>query len=1510
MGAACESRADGNTDSEAQRSAETSTEAGFALQQEGVSYVVHNEDSAPGIGQQDDESPAGKAKALLVELTWEDDAGPMINDETSMRFEVYSALCPSSPCASGLALEDISILSFTEKEVQIAILPPPNPSGNGYKGSATAVKADLLAQLEDKDSSLRKDVLGDIVIHSKLRLVDAAELALSSASSTDRQDKMNAARFDSDPLQRGQAVTPPPHGRMIPHRGDRDKSFHPHHNNTAAFSTRCITMITLAFLMLTAAHVTCERICRWIYPGELRKFEKVEGSIDGDGDEIHDRDFRMIRSLLEATKYPLGPANMWAITMFMVQARARELTRGFGDAPQWADHCMIAIMVLTLLQGVVFCVQARISQGSIKKKDDLILTLFTHPTWQFVVSIGVTTIAINVLGVILWHLVATMTMDDCRVEDDLRGYLDKGGEAPPLSLEHKVIMSMLGQYFLALNYETICILYHATRIIIYREYEFQRQERKDAKASICTSRLLCKTSNLAPLVCLIILAAREVPIPMESDRYFRAGCMYWVAAMMLSYTAFVLLFICCNCLDLDTAQDTGASVVSLSSGTDYLVHLGDSPMDSVFRVMRRIFLFGIYGGAIVLCASVFFLSSESGPAPVVEWPILWAMCLMMQSLCVNVFLMFHELLAPLYFDVAKHKEHIQIKRTGTGLSSSSGSLRPPGAGPESFRPDELDEFPAREATDEPPESKGESSYLPLLASTVAEVEGFMAFVPQLALLFLVAHLRALEVMETGHLPQWVLTAMNAVAQTILLQLICAMYEGVMSRLFAEWTNEKSEESREDAVILQDGTSGTTIGDFRPGADSQDAGAPDTDPHVEQVRTGSRTPRGGRSQSERDKTTEHVEASMLSHSVLNFFITLVQISLLTTLVISTELIIVAVWTMNADMPQKTYSSGDWRSSIFPLLPVSSPTSTSMECMVWFIALFFSVKFGAGVVQTLRNLYDAISWSVLAHFNRASEVVDLIPLACLVCLMAQSRAASYHGITASPPYFIQTHMVVFVAGMTVDVLSSVATPAITSELSSSTYRGLIPSIRRMVMIVEIIACVVTYWAMFVILVGIAVMRPEHVVLPSGKNGLPWRGKGDPPAFPFVAWNMWALCLFAFAVSAFHRTCHQTVMLERFKLQLQRHSHAKEDFAHSGQNAKMKIMRQLKRLKSFHLYRATLLARQSALGAVMLGVLFVPLVALNRPRLTKGPKWQAAEDRVDFMKMLFFIASLALAVKTFLVFCFGVFELNQASGMAGGMPRLCDGEFIDEETGQQPILHRSTSDADPRSQEWEAPTSKDGNGGFNIARRLALPMAICEFIAVVALAGMLLHTMYQNPHTFKNKIVSFSVFGLFVMYMVTHTGWGFLALFGYHNVKADALLDIASFSPLIMLLVLNLRQRALEVAGFSAIVPTWIQKIIFTCTVVLMAEFVTVLFAPEKRTRKIALQAQRQTGGQLAENQAREIREEEERSMAGFARVIYLFTRTALRFALWSCLGAAVFALFWMTEEQCLPKDPQSA
>lgn len=816
----------------------------------------------------------------------------------------------------------------------------------------------------------------------------------------------------------------------------------------------------------------------------------------------------------------------------------------------------------------------------------------------------------------------------------------------------------------------------------------------------------------------------------------------------------------------------------------------------------------------------------------------------------------------------------------------------------------------------------------------------MALAPMLGLVFLCGHFRALAVMRTGEMPQWVLTAINSVAQTLLLQLVLILLEvtleGFLFNKHRTWSRLRTSQvsqltgpslSRSQSQDLT-GLSGQLrdpVSEVHPSGDVGDPPMVDfqTQPlngrrpqgvnsrsamaieeAMRRLERQGQSPAavvgqspwwpppgavGGQMEAQSDVSLsraidEDYEKEFLATKFLNLFCTLGQVSLIITLYVSTNLILIAIWTMDSDLPRKSYAPGDWRTSLFPLLPVSAPTSTAMETMVWFVALFFAVRGASGMMHTLRNVYNAVNWATLHACHKCNMHVELIPLIALLCLMVQSRAASFHGINASPSYFVQVHMIVIVIAITVEVLASIATPALTSELTRAEDKArLIPGIRLVFLSIELLAAAAMYWGLCVLLAGIVLMQPEDVELSTGATGVPWRGQGKPPSLPAIAWNMWGLCIAVFAMDALYKALHHIVGRKRYREGSGRGRGA-DWFA---QNAHLPVVRYL---------HAAKLARQTALGAVLLGSLFIPLEVLAHHTSTTGEE-ALSQGTISFMKLLFFVSGAILCMKTFIVFCIGFIEKPVSHGIFADT----NGDVVkkDTPTDSQPVLESSISEGFA-SDESSSPFSK-------AFRRLALGLTACESLAVGMLAGTLFVMLHQHSTMFSTGGVLNGCIYLFVLYLFAHCAWSFSVLLGYESNKLDTLQDCVAPCPLILILFMNCRQRAMEVAGRHGVVPEWMQHLILCCSLILLVKFMVVMLAPAGRRQAVHKQATRQEGGDVsvAGVQANETKEQQGIFWRRSRRVGYLASLTALRLALYSCIFPIVFGLFWMTEEQCLPQ-----
>merc|ERR1719440_543736 len=110
------------------------------------------------------------------------------------------------------------------------------------------------------------------------------------------------------------------------------------------------------------------------------------------------------------------------------------------------------------------------------------------------------------------------------------------------------------------------------------------------------------------------------------------------------------------------------------------------------------------------------------------------------------------------------------------------------------------------------------------------------------------------------------------------------------------------------------------------------------------------------------------------------------------------------------------------------------------------------------------------------------------------------------------------------------------------------------------------------------------------------------------------------------------------------------------------------------------------------------------------------------VGFMKMLFFIGSLTLMVRVFLVFCYGLCK----------PPTLGEG-FRDERSEHyehdQPMIER------PLSQDFDIGTAEASlqTGAALLFKKAALGVTVCEGIVMSALAVSLFTIAHQHLQMF---------------------------------------------------------------------------------------------------------------------------------------------------------------------------------
>merc|ERR1719162_235783 len=110
-------------------------------------------------------------------------------------------------------------------------------------------------------------------------------------------------------------------------------------------------------------------------------------------------------------------------------------------------------------------------------------------------------------------------------------------------------------------------------------------------------------------------------------------------------------------------------------------------------------------------------------------------------------------------------------------------------------------------------------------------------------------------------------------------------------------------------------------------------------------------------------------------------------------------------------------------------------------------------------------------------------------------------------------------------------------------------------------------------------------------------------------------------------------------------------------------------------------------------------------------------------------------------------------------------------------QPVLERSVSRGFA-SDETTSPFAK-------AFRRLTLGLTACESLAVAVLAINIFVLLHQHSTMFSTGGVLNGSIYLFALYLFVHSTWSFSVLLGYESAKLDALHDVVSASPLILIL-----------------------------------------------------------------------------------------------------------------------------
>jgi len=1428
-------------------------------------------------------------RVILLTLALQDADDSVLEDTDAIALSVYSALCPSAPCTLGLALEDIAVLDVAGSAVRV-VISSPGPT-------LRKIRAVLESELGDDSGPLRTDTLGGV-------LPQQSSVELSSLPNADEREawrmaaKQGTARqmIHGVEMMRNVATNRQAFGKAIDANETQDwvdpnKQWVAERSDVkvdliskedASPANVCICLLALVFLLVTVFDVALERVSVWLFPPEygvdaVHEIASAEEHLDLVGSRR--QQFVTIRVTIAFSKPFIAQSTVAASLMYMAHTRARELTQGFGDPSPALRVSMIGltgnIIALTALAAAHAWHQHKDSISHRKEKTPqhvMILTLMG------VASAFNLVFYLTMLGGILY-----MDPAICMAEPQLAAAIWGKDRPPDFSPEHRLCLQLCAQYILV-NVLALCVMAREVQKTAGQEegndeedpdpgssrVELVQQKARAGLRNMTSSldkfRMLHKCVHLAGYVSVLTLILKEVVVDEDSNAAaLREALLQIVSWVMVGYTLFTTAMLFCPPW-FGLKFEFPEYVVPLGSGLDYLIATSEVPWVSFFfMLVRRSVLLTMYTIITILCCSVFFGDNTSEGAfimPKIAWPVVWALVVMQMSVVFKVILLVHE----------------------TMMSSSSWYQMQQGNASQDLH-------------------RNERNQMLTLESAVREVECFIGLCPMISCLFITALGRAKELDPMGEVQPFQLTAMNLTAQTMLGQMSLAVIEAAVRRLvFVDYRAVKAEQRKEglgwgvatertysrqrDAeeanVHYPDVTPPPSLGSLREM--SHDAFRAIGDP-VRRQQSSTSGPKERTPDSE--EWPMHHEGHYLCTRCGKMLGTVTQAALLLTQCQAVVAVIVGTVTIDSPYSKRMEDSTnheDWMSDLMPLLPRNAPMSSALECTLWFTGVYYMMN---AIITTCMALYHfgqkGSRWFILA-FARAGELCETVPNVCVLYITARILAAQLHGVNSAPPVWMQRQMFVVFIGFIIELVSSMLAPGVMAELWK--IGKAVPGIRTTFFVVESMAAVAMYQGIFGLVIGMIIMKPEHIVLPDGRTDIPWRGEGSEPSLQAVSWNMWALTILVFVPAFLHKITQAILTLIKLRLS-------------TARDVRRKVMDAIERggtglRRNAKLHHALTLVRETVMSAIILGILFIPMVELKSLATKEG----GSKNKllVSLLNAGFFVASLLLTLKTLLVFFFGFLEkYTEAEIFPGAVESMEDVDQKDEqEAGPAGVEYQNFSNSWQTQVDFKSPKAAVLS---RLLKRLCIFITVMEFVASV----LLFLGMNHLSKDWENNVVGKETFYfgpavMFISYVLVYYLTFLMLLFGRHSMFLDQLFDTVVMCPLLIILAVGTRLRSLEVAGAEGVVPSWIRQIMNACAICILTELVMVWILLPLPMRRFW-----NTGSCIHKSVTDDFLLSRNENTQ---RVLAVFGKTIIRLTLYGCIGCMVVSLFWMTEDQCLP------
>lgn len=577
----------------------------------------------------------------------------ILEDPDSVRFSLWSAMCPDVPCKLKVYLDDIDVVDSTGTVLKFTVTP------SDPEAKCEEIMLDLQGQIESKSSPLYQSFPDVDAKKSEVQLSDTPMLETAppptteppppskevlgtvapekgptpppkspgegSASEGAAQAAAEAAKKGEDPGKAAAAGAA--RGHPLPEKTPSTKS------PPMSTTMQCIMNLTTQFFIIATL---------WQF---VRSYNAANGLSTS-----------KVQEILEQAKDTVRFAPMLCILFVGIRMRALQLTQNSGAPPLWVQQCMqlcaFAVLTQCLLVTAIPMLLGESQDESGEPKPNfvgrIIAAILTVVRYLAVLALygGMVGCCVGVL---------TMKPRDC-----FGG--GKAGEAkekatwptgePPVSPALQCTMNLTVQFFV------IALLLMIIKTV--RDFSETKpwflliKDKFDAAQNTLQNAM--DTVFMAPMLCILFISARMRALQIDP----KTGAPQPWAQMCF--------YICCYCLLVSALLTLVPPLIGTPErkATGECVYKMNPLLGGIVTACKFLSLLGVYGGFTAIIYSMFEIRNPHGPTP----PMAPAMqCV--QVLCCMFFGIY---LVVFILQTIRDFTPIQMNSLWNGMQSTKGTV--------------------------------------------------------------------------------------------------------------------------------------------------------------------------------------------------------------------------------------------------------------------------------------------------------------------------------------------------------------------------------------------------------------------------------------------------------------------------------------------------------------------------------------------------------------------------------------------------------------------------------------------------------------------------------------------------------------------------------------------------------------------------------------------------------------------------------------------------------------------